>query len=460
MPGGTRPRAPWQLWALIGTAVLVAIALARVPGHQRVVATLGMIAVGVIACWGRVDRLAWCWGFLLPIDFLTAVPTQILDVVRYGGLAWLCLELTPDLTPARRPIVTRLALLVGAVALVRGLGSLARGDRFGMFIAAVMLLGAVTAPFVAVRVRAHMPLLAGFMTGVLLSAVVSVMQSLDITTLQEGLPSSERYPGLASTTMLITWHLAFGLIIACYFLVARGQPSLYRATAVALIPIGSMAMLINGAQGGFIGMAFAALAVAAFGWRLVTWRQARPFVLGGAAVAVAVAAVVVGFSLATPTIDELGGEGGYGNTVARLDVNQQGLEELIAHPAFGMGRTNFAEKHEAENGSLLAPHFLPLEAGVTSGIVGFALAAVLLWTLLVVIWRGPVGRRPEAWLGLALCAAMFGNALTETGGPFTGLPRFALLLVAVVACQGEPWPAVRGPAADQKLSADTPSPAR
>ena len=42
-----------------------------------------------------------------------------------------------------------------------------------MSIAAVMLLGAVTAPFVAVRVRAHGPVLAGFMAGVLLSAVVS-----------------------------------------------------------------------------------------------------------------------------------------------------------------------------------------------------------------------------------------------------------------------------------------------
>ena len=460
MPGANGPRDQWRLWAPVGATLLAGIALAAAPGNQRLVATIWILALGAIASWGRPDRLAWCWGFLLPIDFLTAVPTLVLDVVRYGGLIWLCLEFTPDLTPARKPIVTRLALLVGAVALVRGVGSIARADRFGMFIAGLMLVGAVAAPFVAVRVRAHVSVLAGFMAGVLLSALVSVMQSLEITSLREGFPSIERYPGLASTTMLLTWHLAFGLIIACYFLVARRDVPLHRAVAIALIPIGSMAMVINGAQGGLAGLGLAALAVAAFGWRLVTWRQARPFVLGGVAVAASIFALVIVSGVATPTIDEIGGRGGYGNAVARYDVNKQGIEELIANPIFGMGRTNFATKYRGENGSLLAPHFLPLEAGVTSGIVGFALAAVLLGTLLVVIWRGPVGHRPEAWLGLALCAAMFGNSLTETGGPFTGLPRFALLLIAVVACQGEPWPPAVAATADERLTAGSPSPDR
>ncbi len=92
-----------------------------------------------------------------------------------------------------------------------------------MIIAAVMVVGAATAPFVAWRVKAHRHILGGFLGGVLLSATVSLMQGLDIPTLQSGNQETYRYPGLASTTMLITWHLAFGLIVACYFLAQRAS---------------------------------------------------------------------------------------------------------------------------------------------------------------------------------------------------------------------------------------------
>ena len=53
---------------------------------------------------------------------------------------------------------------------------------------------------------------------------------------------------------------------------------------------------------------------------------------------------------------------------------------------------------------------------------------------------------------------MFGNALTETGGPFTGLPRFALLLISVVACRGETWPQHRDePTPAAEVSSDAAS---
>jgi hypothetical protein len=119
----------------------------------------------------------------------------------------------------------------------------------------------------------------------------------------------------------------------------------------------------------------------------------------------------------------------------RVEVAQIGWNEMIAHPFTGVGRTNFSDRND------IAPHFLPLEAGVTSGVIGFLVAAYLLWMLLWVVLRGPVGQTPVARLGLALCAAMFVNTLSEMGGPFTGLPRFALTLIAVVACRGELWPA-------------------
>jgi hypothetical protein len=267
-----------------------------------------------------------------------------------------------------------------------------------------------------------------------LSATVSLMQSFDIPTLQPGNQAGERFPGLASTTMLITWHLAFALIVACYFLSQRGEARANRILAAITVPLGLAALVVNGAQGGLLGLLFAAAAVSAFGWRAVTRRDLIRYGAAALVALVGIGVVLLVADVRTPTIDGLRGSGDYRNELARWNVAVDGARELAAHPLVGVGRTNFEDEYG------LAPHFLPLEAGITAGVLPFLVAAYLLWCLFRVLLQGPVGRRPEAWLGLALCAAMFANTLTETGGPFTGLPRFSLLLIAVVACQGERWP--------------------
>lgn len=441
------PAGQWPWWAAL-SLVLVAVPVAALtPVSARLAA--GVVAVGFMALSsvGSDERLAWWWGFLIPIDLVNGVPSLLLDGARYGAVIWLCLRLQPDLSTERRALVFKFAVLVAVVGVIRGIASTARTDRFGMFIAAVMVIGAATAPFVALRVRAHRHILAGFMGGVLLSGTVSLMQGLDIPTLQSGNQETYRFPGLASTTMLITWHLAFGLIVACYFLAQRHEARLNRVLAGLMVPVALAALLVNGAQGGLLGLGFASLAVAAFGWRYVSLRDVVRF---GAVALVLLAGIGVALAagdVKTPTVDGLRGLGGYRNELARWNVAKDGARELADHPLVGVGRTNFEDEYG------LAPHFLPLEAGVTAGIVGFLVAGYLLACLVWVLIQGPVGRRPQAWLGLALAAAMFGNSLTETGGPFTGLPRFALLLIAVVACQGERWPAL---ASADELQADAP----
>jgi hypothetical protein len=261
------------------------------------------------------------------------------------------------------------------------------------------------------------------------------MQSFDLPTLQPGNQDGQRFPGLASTTMLITWHLAFALIVACYFLSQRDEARGNRMLAAVAVPLALAALVVNGAQGGLLGLLFAAAALGAFGWRMVTRRAVVRYGAVALVALVGIAVLVIAADVRTPTIDGLQGSGDYRNELARWNVAVDGAQELVAHPLVGVGRTNFEDEYG------LAPHFLPLEAGITAGVVPFLVALYLLWCLFRVLLQGPVGRRPEAWLGLALCAAMFANTLTETGGPFTGLPRFSLLLIAVVACQGERWPA-------------------
>lgn len=437
---------PKRYFLGIPLVVVAALAAGLTPVGVRPAGTAVVLGLMALASWSHNERLAWCWGFLLPIDFIENVPSEVLDVVRYGAVVWLCLAFAPDLSSTRRSYVWKLAALVGAVAVIRGIGSTARSDRFGMYIAAGMLVGAVASPFIAHRVRSHVFILAGFMAGVLLSATVSLMQWLDIPTLQAGNQGGDRFPGVASTTMLTTWHLAFALLIAVYFLRDARHRTLHRATAGLVVPLGLVALVGNGAQGGLLGLGAAAVFVFAWRWRRESWRAVAPYVLGGAAVLVLLATFVLVADIQTPTIAGLRGEGGYENETSRFEVDQRGLEVMIDHPLVGVGRTNFEDQYA------LAPHFLPLEAGITSGVLGLVMAAYLLWTVLLIALRGPVGGRPAAWLGLALVAAMWSNTLVEMGGPFTGLPRFTLLLIAVVACRGEPWPAD----GDEERSAEVP----
>ncbi len=424
---------PKRYLLILPTLVVAVAASVVTPLTDRaLVAAIGLVAMG-LACWGDRRRLAWCWGFLLPIDVVAGVPIELFDVARFGGLVWLCLAYRPTVDATRFAIVTRLAVVAGAVAIIRGIGSVARLDRFGIFIAFVMLVGAITAPWIAARVRAHVPILAGFLAGVLLTATVSIMQALDLPTLREGNQSGSRYPGLASTTMLTTWHLAFGLIIACYFVSQRRHPTLYRVTALAVLPVAAVSLVVNGAQGGLLGLLAAGFFVGIRAWRQLSFRTVAPFVLGGLCLLGATAVGIAVFDVETPTIDGIFGEGDYKNELSRLEVNRDGIRELAAHPLVGVGRTNFEDEYD------LAPHFLPLEAGITSGLLGFVVAGYLLVYLLVLVLKGPATNRPSAWLGLALAGAMWSNTLIETGGPFTGLPRFSLLLIAVLAARGEAW---------------------
>ena len=120
---------------------------------------------------------------------------------------------------------------------------------------------------------------------------------------------------------------------------------------------------------------------------------------------------------------------------------------MLNHPVLGMGRTNFMDRYT------IAPHFLPIDSGVTAGLLGFAVASYLLFVILRLIWQGPADRRPETVAGFALLAAMAANTVTESYGPFIGLSRVSVLFLAVVAVKGF------HPTADE-VSPDPPSPGR
>lgn len=408
-----------------------------------------VLAVGFVVAltwWCRRDdqRLAFCWGLLLPVDYITGVHTAVFDVARYAGVLWLCWRVRPTLSAAGTRVVAHLAGAIAAVAIVRGIFAVPRTDRNGMVFAGVMLVSTACVALLALRPRVHRAVAGGYLAGVTLSAAVSVMQALHLTTLRAGDDFSERFPGVATYTMLLTWQLAFALVLTVYLLATSPPRSRIRLVAWVALPVILLATVTNGAQGGFIGIA-AAMVAAAWMYRdRLRWSELGRYVLAGVAGLAVLAVVVVASGVDVPTIDGFLGDGGYRNEKARWNIAVDGVREMRNHPITGMGRTRFMDQYT------IAPHFLPIDSGIAAGILGFVFATYLLFHILRLLWKGPADRRPETAAGYALLAAMCANTLTESYGPFIGLSRVSVLFLAVVAVKGfhpsPGTPAVEGPA--------------
>jgi len=406
--------------------------------------SIAILAVAVVACWRDDNRLAWCFGFLLPIDFVTGVPTAVFDVARYAGVVWLIYRVKPDLSPSATSKVFRLAAAIASVAIVRGLFAIPRSDRNSMIFAGVMLVSTACAALLAQRTRVHASVAFGFLSGLFLSAMASILQALHMPALRAGNRSGHRYPGLSTYTMLLTWQLAFGIVLCLFLIAASPHGSRRRTFGWVLMPVFILAMMTNGAQGGLAGLVAGIVALAWAKRSALSWSSARRYIAWGVGGVAGLIAVILLTGIDIPTIDGLTGEGGYGNENARWTVAVQGVHEMRLHPFLGVGRTNFMDRYG------IAPHFLPIDSGVTAGILGFAVAAYLLWVVVKILIDGPADDRPVTTLGFVMIAVMFSNTITESYGPFIGLSRVTVLFLALAAVSGgespdpgEPVPARR-----------------
>ena len=330
--------------------------------------TLLAIAVMLAAmtwAWRDTRRVAAFLGFLLPIDYVTGITPGVFDTARYFAVAWLIIRVPVTISTENRRRVLALAGAIAVVAVTRGVFSVARLDKNSMVFAGVMLLSTTCAALLALRVPVHRALVVGYMGGLTVSAVTSIMQALDLPSLRAANP--HRYPGVASLTMLLTWQLAFGIMVSIYLLATRRRGTGAWVAGLCLLPIFSAAILTNGAQGGLLGLLAAGFA----------FLYARPpglghivrrAVMGGVALAVALVLVAVVTTIDLPTIGGLAGDDGYRNERARWDISVNGLREIRRHPLTGMGRTEFMDRYT------IAPHFLPVDTGVVAGVLETMLA--------------------------------------------------------------------------------------
>lgn len=375
----------------------------------------------------RADAAAWIWAFILPIEVVTGIPSEAIDLVRWLGLGVVVLAYQPDPSAPLRALVRSWGLLLATLAVVQVGAALLHGDwlRPGL----LMAVSVVAAGLIALRTASHRPILYGYLAGCTLSAVVTIMQLLEVPTLSPGSPTIDRFPGLATTTIILTWQLGFAIIIAIYVIaVAERGSTTRRATSVSLGLL-IVALLVCGTQGGLL-----ALLVAGGCYTVRSWRRGslgRGVRVGLAVIATAAVVVTVAaqFGLSAATIDEFGPGSGYVNERARIDLAVEAARTIRDNPLGGSGLASFREAN------VLVPHFLPLLAGVAAGVLGLVLGTWLFVKLAAAVLRGPLSDQAHAVFGWALTAAMFANTFTEPVGPFTGLSKLPLFAIGLVACK-------------------------
>lgn len=391
-----------------------------------------IFAVGLLATSAALALLrrniapfAVAWAAFLPIEVVNGVDGGALDAIRYGGAAVLVLLVRPESDhPAERHIL-RVAGAVALLGVIRVAVALLHHDTASLKNGLVLAGGAAGATLLVRRRSLAAPVTTGYLIGLAVSAVVSIMQASGLSTLAEGNTEGSRYPGLASYTTGFSWQISVGLILALY-LAATGErikpPSFW--FGLTLIPLFSLALLTNGAQGGLLGLGAAFLAVVIRNRDQIRRAQARRYAWAAGAMIAVGAVLIVGAGVEIPSVTDYANSN-FSNETARIETLREGFQELLDHPLTGTSPEDYAQRHNE------IPHFLALEAAAFSGIGGFLVAIALIGYVGWLMVRRPDGTGPEAILGHALLVSTFMRFLTDPQGPVLGLTRMLILLAAI-----------------------------
>lgn len=398
------------------------------PGLLAALAALVML-VGLLP----VGSAAVAVGLSVPIAVLDEVPSSVVGVVAMALMVLLAVRVTlwngDALGDAWRRLPRVVVVLVALMALVVALrAGFAAGRTGGLpalryFGVSCVLLLATAA--IAARREVHLQLMGGFLAGSAISGTVSVMQAVDLPVPRARPPWVDRYPGLSLSTTDLSWGLAVAIVIGLYLLATAGTRTVRVLAGAALVPT-SLALATGGAQGGLVGLLFAAPVVGThFVRRSVFDRQAvRRVLIIAATVVVAQAAALRAMGLQANSVVGLFGDPnkGYVNEAARWDGFLDGLRSLREYPLSGPGMDRYRE----ELG--VVPHFVPLEVAVSSGVLGFVVGAAIVALVGLLLFRGPSEDAPLGWLALGVLCVLFAKMFLTTSGPLAP-PGLALLFV-------------------------------
>lgn len=427
----------WVVAGLLGLAS--AGAAIAVPQHRFNVAVVAVFTIGAILSWHRPEGVAWIAGLLLPIQVIDGASTPLIEVLHIGVAGLIVLRFKASLTRPSLDLVLVLTGLLLALALARLGFGLAREPLGPTIRSAGLGLGArIVAVLVVVRVAAHRPLLLGYVAGVAVSGVVALLQAGGSDWVRTPEFGESRAPGLGLQPPTLSWHVATAVVIGLTALwVEHRRRARLLLIAQLLVSLG--AFLVCGAQGGIVGLG-AVIAVCVVVLRsdlrrMVGRRRHWIGWVGGVVVVAVAISVVLGLPSARGLIGDP--EHGFQNEIARVDSIEFGIEQLVEEPLTGLGVGAYDERF------YVRPHFIPLDASVTTGILGLAIGSALVGLLIGLVFRGPSEWTPSSVMGLALLTTMLVQALLTPSGPFASVERILILLVATATRMGGSEPFAR-----------------
>jgi len=386
-----------------------------------------MVVVGIAIIWsgGDVRRLTALWAVFLPIDRMTGIDPVVFDTIRYAGGALLVMMVGADEPVAVDRTVRRLVVAILALAATRLAAGIWHPDPDSLRYGLAMVAGVLLASMI-VRRRCLLPAAAaGYLAGLALSAVVSLLQASHVATLAPSDATAQRYPGLAAYTTVVSWHMATGLVLACTLMVLswRSAPRLVFLGAVLVI-IFNGGLVSNGAQGGFLGVAAAGLTVVVLLRHSARLRTLLAVVGATAVLFVGTVAGAAVLGVDIPTITDYRSDN-FANEIARIDSVKNGIEQFRSHPLTGVPSADF----DAMYGEF--PHFLPVESAALTGILGLLAASVVLVMAGAIVLRRPGFDGAMNVAAHALLALLVASFLTGPNGPILGIARTLPLLAAV-----------------------------
>lgn len=432
----------WRGGAAVAVAVVGgALAFSEVVGRRGSLLLATIVAVAVVLTWDRPRNLSWIAGAMLPIMVIDGVPKADLELLHVALIGLVVLRVPRDVPePVQRLIWTFGALLLALVAARLSFGLVREAFLPTVRYAGLTLLTVIVSVLVASRPRAHRPLLLGHLAGTTISSVVAIMQALGIEWIRTGFHGEGRAPGLAFQAPGLSWHIAIALLVGIAVLVTSDRPAI-RLAIGGQMAICSIAALVCGAQGGLGGLLFAALVcgLRARGHltHLVRPDRVRPdrrtvlITAGGVGIV-----LVVAFSIGLSSLRGILGDPdkGYENELARLRSIEYGVAQLVDQPLTGAGVDAYDARYDVR------PHFIPLDASVTTGVIGLLIGSALFGLLVYLVARRPVDVTPSTMLGLAMLATMVIHALLTPSGPFSAVERITILLIGLVMLRGASVP--------------------
>lgn len=365
-----------------------------------------MMALGVILPY-RV--LLLLFGFVLPIDIISTLSPETLDLIRYG-LALLVVLRSKDMRGHLKfrtvSWVAGLLLIAGLVGLVKALIS---SSSFETYLIAV--ISVLVAMFVAKSATNISQILTGFSFGMVASALDIIAQASGLPHLGENSEYGIRISGFSFNSTTAAPFLAVAI---CVLVLRRNSSDGHKASKWSWIIRGASVvvlasgLLLSGGRGGIAGLALALSVVGLSGLRR------RPLL---AAILMISATVLVVLNRTTIVNFLTQNRTTHGFTSGRDVLNQQAFDAFWSGGIFGL---------DTNTRLSLNPHTPILGFALDSGVIGLS---VMLTLVTLNLWF-IVGKNPGFPLEhRAIATVSFVTSLLEPTGFYVGLSKIMVFMI-------------------------------